>query len=68
MRLLTLVWGVACSAEAALGITAALLLPPSLALVVEPVLGIGTISGLLVWTAAFARRRSAAAPLHPATA
>ena len=68
MRLLTLVWGVACSAEAALGIAAALLLPPSLALVVEPVLGIGTISGLLVWTAAFARRRSTAAPLRPATA
>jgi hypothetical protein len=58
MRRLTLVWGAAALAEATLGIAAVLLLPPAAALLVEPMLGIGTISGLLAWTTMFARRRS----------
>jgi hypothetical protein len=58
MRLLTLVWGTACLAEAMLGIAAAFLLPPGTALVAEPVLGIGTIAALLTWTTAYARRRA----------
>ena len=61
MRLLTIVWGVACLGEALCGVAAALLLPPATALVVEPMLGIGTISALLAWTFAFARRRQAGA-------
>ena len=61
MRRLTMVWGLACLSEAVLGIAAAVLLPPATALVVEPVLGVGTIAALLTWTAAFSRRRSAQA-------
>ena len=61
MRVLTVVWGVACLGEALCGIAAAFLLPPATALVVEPMLGVGTISALLAWTFAFARRRQAAA-------
>ncbi len=58
MRRLTIVWGSAALLEAIFGIAAAFLLPPAVALVIEPVLGIGTVAGLLTWTAAFARRRS----------
>jgi hypothetical protein len=47
--------------EAPLGIAAAFLLPPTTAMVIEPMLGVGTISALLAWTFAFARRRQAAA-------
>jgi hypothetical protein len=61
MRRLTLVWGIACVGEAVLGISVAFLLPPALALVVEPALGIGTVAGLLTWTFAYGRRRQAAA-------
>jgi hypothetical protein len=61
MRLLTLVWGLAALVEATLGIAAAFLLPPGIALVVEPMLGIGTIAVLLTWTTAYARRRAPAA-------
>lgn len=61
MRLLTVVWGVACLLEALLGVATAFLLPPPTALVVEPMLAIGTISALLTWTLGFARRRQAAA-------
>jgi len=57
MRLLTVVWGLACLAETTLGITAAFLLPPTTALLAEKVLGIGTIAALLTWTTAYARRR-----------
>jgi hypothetical protein len=57
MRRLTKVWGLACLCEALLGLAAAFILPPATALVVEPMLGIGTISGLLAWTVGFARRR-----------
>jgi hypothetical protein len=59
MWLLTIVWGLACLLEAVFGVVAAFLLPPAVALVVEPVLGIGTVAGLLTWTLAYARRRSA---------
>ena len=68
MRLLTLVWGVALLIEAPLGIAAALLLPPTTAMVVEPMLGVGMISALLAWTFAFARRRQAAAAVETAAA
>jgi hypothetical protein len=61
MRLLTLVWGLAALVEATLGIAAAFLLPPGIALVVEPILGIGTIAVLLTGTTAYARRRAPAA-------
>jgi hypothetical protein len=62
MRLLTIVWGSAALVEATLGITTAFLMPPGIALVVEPMLGIGTIAVLLTWTTAYARRRASAAP------
>lgn len=58
MRLLTIVWGLASLAEATLGIAAAFVLLPGTALVVEPMLGIGTIAALLTWTTAYARRRA----------
>ena len=58
MRLLTIVWGTTCLIEAMLGIASASLLPPNSALIAEPVLGIGTTAGLLIWTAAYARQRA----------
>lgn len=61
MRLLALVWGLAALVEAALGIAAAFLLPARMALVVEPMLGIGTVAALLTWTTVYARRRAPAA-------
>jgi hypothetical protein len=60
MRLITLVWGVATLAEAALGLTLAFRLPSETALVVEPLLAIGTVFALLAWTRAFARGRQSA--------
>jgi hypothetical protein len=60
MRLLTIVWGVAALCEAALGIAAAFLLAPHIALVAEPVLGIGTTAALIVWTTAYSRGRQEA--------
>jgi nitrite reductase/ring-hydroxylating ferredoxin subunit len=59
MRLLTIVWGVALLLEAAAGIAVAILVVPEAALVIERVLGFGTIAGLLAWTTLFARRRQA---------
>ena len=56
MRTITLVWGIACLVEATAGVLAAFLLRPELALVVEPVLGLGTVALLLSWTFRFARR------------
>jgi hypothetical protein len=67
MRWITAVWGVAALAEATLGITAALLLPVSAALIVEPLLAIGTVLALLAWTRAFARVRRARAAAEPAS-
>jgi len=61
MRLLTIVWGLAALLEATFGIAAAFVLPPATALVVEPMLGIGTVTALLAWTMAYARRRRSAA-------
>jgi hypothetical protein len=66
MRLLTIVWGVASLAEATFGIAAAFLLPPGIALVAEPLLGIGTIAALLTWTTAYARRRAPTAAVASA--
>jgi hypothetical protein len=50
MRRITFVWGIACLTEAILGAVAAFLLPPSIAIVAEPVLALLTIAGLLAWT------------------
>lgn len=61
MRRLTVVWGIVCLVEALLGIAAAFTLPPGIALVTEPMLGIGAVAGLLLWTTIYARRRSARA-------
>jgi hypothetical protein len=58
MRHLTLVWGLACLSEAALGIAAAFLLPVGIAVVVEPTLAIGTMALLLAWTRRFAGNRA----------
>jgi hypothetical protein len=58
MRIITTVWGVACLVEALAGVGAAFVLRPELALVVEPVLGLGTVALLLSWTFRFARRAS----------
>lgn len=60
MRTITTVWGVACLAEAIAGVGAAFLLQPGLALVVEPVLGLGTVAVLLAWTFRFGRRAAQA--------
>jgi hypothetical protein len=57
MRFLTLVWGIAAVAECVLGSSAAFLLPPRAALVVEPALGFGAVAMLLTWAGAFARRQ-----------
>jgi hypothetical protein len=56
MRTITMVWGVACLLEAIAGVGAAFLLRPELALIVEPVLGLGTVALLLSWTFRFARQ------------
>jgi hypothetical protein len=56
MRFITIVWGIACLIEAAAGISAAFLLRPEMALIVEPILGLGTVALLLTWTFRFARR------------
>lgn len=60
MRVLTLVWGLAFLAKAALWTGAALLLPIDAALIVIPVLGLTVLGGLFAWTIAFARRRAGA--------
>jgi hypothetical protein len=57
MRRLTLVWGSATLAEAVLGISSAIVLPPQLALVAEPALAMATVAALLFWTVAFTRRQ-----------
>jgi hypothetical protein len=59
MRVLTLVWGVVCLLEAALGVAVAFLLPLPVAVVAEPVLAIVTVGALLAWTRGFARVRVA---------
>jgi hypothetical protein len=59
MRIITIVWGAACLIEAVAGVSAAFLLRPDIALIVEPVLGFGTVALLLAWTFRFARRAAA---------
>lgn len=59
MRVLTLVWGVAFVAKAALWTGAALWLPLGAAMAVNPALGIGIFAALMTWTIAFARRGAA---------
>ena len=61
MRTLTTVWGLVCVLEALLGFAIALRLPVHTAIVAEPALGISSVVGLLIWTAAYARARQAAA-------
>jgi len=61
MRILTLVWGLAFLAKAALWTVAALVLPTAAALLTGPMLGIGTFAALMAWTIAFARRRAGGA-------
>lgn len=68
MRRLTVIWGTACVVEAALCVCAAFLLLPDIAVVVEPVLGIGTITGLLAWTTVYVQRRGARLPAPTARA
>ena len=58
MRFLTLVWGLAALSEAALGIASAFVLPPNVALVVEPLLAFAVLAALLFWTVAYGRRQS----------
>jgi hypothetical protein len=61
MRVLTLVWGLVCVLEALLGSAVAFLLPVHAAIVAEPAVGISSVVGLLIWTAAYARARQARA-------
>ncbi len=64
LRLLTAVWGLGLLTEAVLRVGLALVLTPAVAIVVSPVLGIGSIGLLIVWTTAYAARarwRTAAA-------
>ena len=56
MRVLTLVWGLAFFAKAAMWTAAALVLPTTAALLTGPALGFGTFAALIAWTIAFARR------------
>jgi hypothetical protein len=48
MRVITLVWGLVCLLEAALGFAAAFLLPLHAAVVAEPAIGISSVVGLLI--------------------
>lgn len=59
MRLLTIVWGLAFLAKAALWAAAALALPAGAAILTGPVLTIGLFAALMIWTIAFARRGAA---------
>jgi hypothetical protein len=59
MRILTAVWGLATLAEAVVGVAFAFTLAPSVTLVAEPALALGTVAALLFWTTAYARRREA---------
>jgi hypothetical protein len=59
MRVLTLVWGLAFLAKAALWTVVALLLPTTAALLTGPAIGFGTFGALMAWTIAYARRGAA---------
>jgi hypothetical protein len=63
VRVMTAVWGLGLLAEAALRVVVAITMTPAVAIVVSPVLAIGAIALLILWTrqyAARARRRAAA--------
>ena len=59
MRVLTLVWGLAFLAKAALWTASALLLSPTAALLSGPAIGLGAFAALMTWTIAYARRGAA---------
>ena len=59
MRVLTLVWGLAFLAKAALWTASALLLSPTVALLSGPAIGFGAFGLLMLWTIAYARRGAA---------
>ena len=69
MRLMTTVWGLAYVAEALVRVGIALVAPPSLVLVVSPVLAFGVTALLIIWTmrysAAMRRRGEAAGVVAP---
>jgi hypothetical protein len=70
LRLMTAVWGVGLLAEAAMRIVVALTLTPAVAIVISPVLAIGAIALLILWTSGYARRareRAAAGSARPVT-
>ncbi len=57
MTLMTLVWGVGLLADAALSIALVWVLPIRAYLVVNPILGWGTIGSLTLWNVWFGRRK-----------
>ena len=59
MRVLTVVWGLAFLAKAALWTAVALVLPTGAAVLTGPVIGFGTFAVLMAWTIAYARRGAA---------
>lgn len=59
MRVLTLVWGLAFVAKAALWTACALWLSPTVALLSGPAIGFGAFGLLMFWTIAYARRGAA---------
>jgi hypothetical protein len=64
IRVMTAVWGLGLLAEAALRIVVALTMTPAVAIVVSPLLAIGGIALLILWTRRYvarARRRAATA-------
>jgi hypothetical protein len=63
-----IVWGTAGLVEATLCVCAAVLLLPNVAVIVEPILAIGTITGLLVWTTVYAQQRATPLPAPAASA
>ena len=69
MRLMTTVWGLAYVAEALVRVGIALVAPPSLVLVMSPVLAFGVTALLIIWTmrysAAMRRRGEAAGVVAP---
>ncbi|MER7499411.1 VC0807 family protein [Nonomuraea pusilla] len=67
-RVLTVVWGVAYLAEAAVRVVLAYTLPTSTMVLISTVLPIAVTAGLVTWTITYARRaRAAAARANPAT-
>lgn len=63
MQRLSLIWGLACLAEAIAGTAGAFFLP-HVALIAEPLLAFVTVTGLLAWT--YSRRGTRSAPSNAA--